>query len=152
MRRLILLIPAVAIVAASCGGSGSTDTSDSQTTGTGLPDSPDRCEVADPAVLAYLSDGFISEDFTMPWGFAVKTTDYPDVWIVAGAVQGPNDIDYGTWAIRAGTWPVDFIAAISVDLIAETVSVWGDDTSIEVSEFTDGVRSAGACAIEKLDG
>jgi hypothetical protein len=149
MRRLVLLTLMFALVLASCGGSSS---SGETTTDTGLPENPDRCEEAPRVVRDHLASGFVSTDMTMPWGFGVKSTDYDDVWIVAGAVQGPDDIDYGTWAIRANTWPDTYLGTVSIDVIAMTVSNWGEGTDIIVTQFTDGVKSAGACATAMLVG
>lgn len=150
MRRLVTVVAALVLVLAAC----SNDSADTGTTpDTGLPDNPDRCEVAPQEVLDYLSTGITSEDVTvpLPWGFTVKSTDYPDVWVVTAGVQIPGDEDFGTWAIRAITWPTDYVGAVAVDEIAKTVSEWGEDTDIIVTNALDGVTSATACAIAKLD-
>lgn len=148
MRRLILLIAALMVVAAAC----STDTIDTGTTpGTGLPEDPERCEVVDQQVLDYLETGLTTEGLDLPWGFSVKSTDYPDVWIVAAGVVGPNDEDFATWAVRAGNWPTEYVGVVSVDEIAMTISSWGEQTDVIITSATNGVKSAETCAIAKLD-
>lgn len=146
MRRLILMIAVLMAVAGACssGDSGST-------TDTGLPDSPDRCEPAPEAVLDYLQTGLTSDDLVIQWGFAVKSTDYPDVWIVTTGIQGPNDEDFATFAIRAGAWPTEYIGAVAVGELSQTISTWGDDVDVIVTPATDGVTSAEACAIARLE-
>lgn len=148
MRRMTLLIAALTVVAAAC----SSDTIDTGTTpGTGLPESPERCEVVDQQVLDYLQTGIVIDGLQLEWGFSVKSTDYPDVWIVAAGVKGPDDEDFATWAIRAGNWPTDYVGVVSVDEIAMTISSWGEQTDVIVTPATSGVKSAESCAIAKLD-
>lgn len=148
MRRLILLIAALLVVVAAC----SSDTSDTGTTpDTGLPEDPERCEVVDQQVLDYLQTGITVEGLDLPWGFSVKSTDYPDVWIVAAGVTGADDEDFATWAIRAGNWPTDYVGVVSVDEIAMTISSWGEQTDVIITPATSGVRSAETCAIAKLE-
>ena len=153
MRRSVLLLMTFAILVAACSSSDDTSSDPAEVTVASLiPESPDRCEEVDPLVLDYLRTGIVVEGITMPWGFAVKSQDYPDVWMVAAAVENDTDIDYGTWAIRAVTWPTDYFGAVSVDEIAKRVSDWGEGIDIEITPAVDGVRSAGACAIARLDG
>ncbi len=148
MRRLIFLTAALMLVVAAC----STDTIDTGTTpGTGLPEDPERCEVVDQQVLDYLQTGVTVEGIDLPWGFSVKSTDYPDVWIVAAGVVGANDEDYGTWAIRAGNWPTEYVGVVSVDEIAKTISNWGENTDVIVTNATNGILSAQTCAIARLE-
>jgi hypothetical protein len=117
-----------------------------------VPESVDRCEEVDPLVLDYLRGGIVVEGITLPWGFTVKSQDFPDVWMVAVAAENDTDIDYGTWAIRAGTWPTEYVGAVAVDEIAVRVSDWGEGTDVIITPAIDGVRSAGACAIARWDG
>ncbi|MGI9528369.1 MAG: hypothetical protein ACR2NG_01555 [Acidimicrobiia bacterium] len=148
MRRLTLLTAALMLVVAAC----STDTIDTGTTpGTGLPESPERCEVVDQQVLDYLQTGITVDDLELVWGFSVQSTDYPDVWIVAAGVQGPNDEDFATWAVRAGNWPTEYVGVVSVDEIAMTISSWGEQVDVIVTPATSGVKSAEACAIARLE-
>lgn len=153
MRRSVVLLVTLAILVAACSSSDDTSSDLAEATiGSLVPESPDRCEEADPLVLDYLRSGIVVEGMTMPWGFAVKSQDFPDVWMVAAAVETDTDIDYGTWAIRAGTWPTDYVGAVSVDEIAKRVSDWGEGIDVIITPAIDGVRSAGACAIARLDG
>lgn len=147
MRRLILVVALVGLFASACSSSSDTGTPPD----TGLPDNPDRCEPAPQQVLDYLSTGLVIEDLTMPWGFAVKSTDYPDVWIVSTGVEGPNDSDIATFAIRAGTWPTDYIGTVAVGEFSQTITNWGEGVDIIVTPATDGVMSAEACAIARLE-
>jgi hypothetical protein len=153
MRRSVLLLIALTMVAAGCSSSGDTSSDAVDVTVASLvPESVDRCEEVDPLVLDYLTTGIVVDGITLPWGYAVKSGDFPDVWMVAAAVENDTDIDYGTWAIRAGTWPTDYIGAVAVDEIAHRVSDWGEGLDVEITPAVDGVRSAGACAIARLDG
>jgi hypothetical protein len=154
MRRLTLLLVAVLVVAVGCISSSDSGgaTGDTDTSGSLVPESVERCEEVDPLVLDYLQTGIVVDGVTLPWGFAVKSQDFPDVWMVAAAVKNDTDIDYATWAIRAGTWPTDYVGAVAVDEIAKRLSNWGDDIDVIITPAIDGVRSAGACAIVRLDG
>ena len=146
MRRLILMGAVLALVVAACSSSDSDSPPD-----TGLPDSPDRCEPAPQEVLDYLATGLVSDELAIEWGFAVKSTDYADVWIVSTGIQGPNDQDFATFAIRAGTWPTDYVGVVAVGELSQTISTWGDDVDIIVTSATDGVTSAEACALARLE-
>ncbi|MGI9665538.1 MAG: hypothetical protein ACR2N2_00325 [Acidimicrobiia bacterium] len=149
MRRLVLITALVALLAAACGSS---DTSDTGTPpDTGLPDSPERCEELDPLVLDHLRSGLIVEA-SLPWGFSVKSTDYDDVWIVTAAVEADalTEKAFGTWAIRAGVWPSSYIGTVEVDEIAMRITDFGDG-SIVVTGATDGVLSAQACAQARIE-
>ena len=147
MRRLILATAVLAMVVAACSSS---DDSGSPPD-TGLPDSPERCEEAPQQVLDYLATGLVSDDLVIEWGYAVKSTDYTDVWIVTTGIQGPNDQDFATFAIRAGTWPTDYVGAVAVGELSQTISTWGDNVDIIVTSATDGVTSAEACALARLE-
>ncbi|MFO7699815.1 MAG: hypothetical protein R6W79_04315 [Acidimicrobiia bacterium] len=146
MRRVVIIIGLTAVLAAGC------STGDSGTTpATGLPENPERCEEADPRVLDFLRTGIVVDEVELPWGFAVKSQDFSDVWIVTAAVEIPGDIDYGTWAIRARVWPESYVGAVSVDEIAMRVSNFGEGTDIVVTNAADGVLSAQSCAIARLE-
>jgi len=116
MRRTIVILIAATLVAAGCssGSSGSP-------TDTGLPPNTDRCEDLSPLVLDFLRTGITMEGVDLVWGYSVKSTDYPDVWIVTAGVEGGDELDYATWAVRAGTWPTDYSGAVSVDELAMTI-------------------------------
>ena len=149
MRRIVVVLMMLALLVSACSSSGS----DGQTTDTGVPESLDRCEETDPRVLDYLRGGLIV-DADIPWGFTVRSGDYPDVWIVAAAIDAPdvlNELAYGTWAIRADVWPTSYIGAVAQDEIAMLVSSFGDEADIIVVESTDGVRSAQDCAAARID-
>jgi hypothetical protein len=146
MRRTIAMVIAAVMLASGC----STGTSDSPPD-TGLPPDTDRCEEVDPLVLDFLRTGITMDGVDLIWGYAVKSTDYADVWIVAAGVEGGDELDYGTWAVRAGTWPTDYSGAVSINELAMTISDWGDQSDIIVTGATNGVYSAEACAIERLD-
>ena len=146
MRRWVLIVAVLALVGAACGSDDSGTTSD-----TGLPDNPERCEPAPQEVLDYLSTGLVSDDLSMPWGFAVKSTDYTDVWIVSTGVEAPDDEDIATFAIRAGTWPTDYIGVVAVDELSQTITTWGEGIDVIVTPATDGVMSAEACALARLE-
>lgn len=154
MRRFTLLLVALAVIATACSSSSDSSGATVGTAASGnlVPESVERCEEVDPLVLDYLQGGIVVEGITLPWGFAVKSQDFPDVWMVAAAVENDTDIDYGTWAIRAGAWPTEYIGAVSVDEIAKRVSDWGEGIDVIITPAIDGVRSAGACAIARLDG
>jgi hypothetical protein len=154
MRRVALLLGVLAVTATGCISSGDSSGATVGTAASGnlVPESVERCEEVDPLVLDYLQGGVVVEGITLPWGFAVKSQDFPDVWMVAAAVENDTDIDFGTWAVRAGTWPTEYIGAVSVDEIAKRVSDWGEGIDIIITPAIDGVRSAGACAIARLDG
>lgn len=147
MRRLIVVVALMGLLGSACGSSSDTGTPPD----TGLPDSPDRCEPAPQPVLDYLSTGLVIDELTMPWGFAVKSTDYPDVWIVSTGVEGPNDSDIATFAIRAGTWPTEYFGAVAVGEFSQTITNWGENVDIIVTSATDGVTSAEACALARLE-
>jgi hypothetical protein len=144
MRRLFIFMLAVAVVPAGC------SSGDSSTPDTGLPPDVARCEELDPLVLDFLRSGLVVDDAVLPWGYSVKSTDYVDVWIVTAGVESGGELDYGTWAIRAGTWPTDYVGAVTVDEIAAEITDFGADSDIIVSDATNGVYSAVACAIARL--
>ena len=146
MRRVILVMAVLMVVAAACSSSDSGSTTD-----TGLPDDPERCEPAPQAVLDYLQTGLTSDELTIEWGYAVKSTDYEDVWIVTTGIQGPNDQDFATFAIRAGVWPTEYIGAVAVGELSQTISTWGDNIDVIVTTATDDVTSAEACALARLE-
>ena len=154
MRRFALLLVALTVISAGCSSSSDSSGEIVGTTSSGnlIPESPDRCEEVDPLVLDYLHSGIVVEGITLPWGYAVKSQDFPDVWMVAAAVENDTDIDFGTWAIQAGVWPTEYIGAVAVDEIAKRVSDWGENIDVIITPAIDGVRSAGACAIARLDG
>ena len=145
MRRLSIFMVAVAVVLAGCSSGDSSSTPD-----TGLPPDVDRCEELDPLVLDFLRSGLVVDDALLPWGYSVKSTDYVDVWIVTAGVESGGELDYGTWAIRAGTWPTDYVGAVTVDEIAAEITDFGADSDIIVTDATNGVYSAVACAIARL--
>ncbi len=145
MRRLFIFMVAVAVVLAGCSSGDSSSTPD-----TGLPPDVDRCEELDPLVLDFLRSGLVVDDALLPWGYSVKSTDYVDVWIVTAGVESGGELDYGTWAIRAGTWPTDYVGAVTVDEIAAEITDFGADSDIIVTDATNGVYSAVACAIARL--
>lgn len=146
MHRIVTMAVAAVLVLSGCGGDDSGSTSD-----TGVPEGAERCEELGPRQLDFLRAGVVVDDVTLPWGYSVKSGDYDDVWIVTAGVQIPDDIDYGTWAVRAGASPTEYIGAVAVDEIAMRISSYGDESDIIVTSATDGVRSAQACALERLD-
>jgi len=146
MRRVLIYVFVVAMVVAGCSSGESGSTPD-----TGLPPNVDRCEELDPLVLDFLRSGLTVDDVVLPWGYSVKSTDYADVWIVTAGVESGGELDYGTWAIRAGTWPTDYVGAVTVDEIAAEISDFGANSDIIVTDATNGVYSAVACAIARLD-
>ena len=151
MRRWILVPALFALIVAACSSGDSSDGGDS-TTDTGPVESVDRCEELDPLVLDFLRSG-LTVDATLPWGFSVKSGDYQDVWIVTAAVEADvlDEAAYGTWAIRAGNWPSEYIGAVAVDEIAKRISSFGDDIDVIVTESTDGVMSVQACTIARIE-
>jgi hypothetical protein len=146
MRRLLLVAATLALITSACGDSDSGTTTD-----TGLPEDPDRCEVVDQQVLDYLSTGLVTDDVSLPWGFSVKSTDYPDVWIIAAGVEDQDQSDYATWAIRAGNWPTEYVGTVAVDELAKLITNWGEGVDVIVTDATNGIKSARACAIARLD-
>ena len=151
MRRWILLVALLALMGAACSSDSSSDGGES-TTDTGPVESVERCEELDPLVLDFLRSG-LTVEASLPWGFSVKSGDYDDVWIVTAAVEADvlAEAAYGTWAIRAGNWPSEYIGAVAVDEIAKQISSFGDEIDVIVSESTDGVMSAQACAIARIE-
>jgi hypothetical protein len=146
MRRWILVVALMALVVAAC-------SSDSgSTTDTGPVEGVDRCEELDPLVLDFLRSG-LTVDASLPWGFSVKSGDYEDVWIVTAAVEADvlDEAAYGTWAIRAGAWPSEYIGAVAVDEIAKQISSFGDDIDVIVSDSTDGVMSVQSCTVARIE-
>lgn len=53
----------------------------------------------------------------------------------------------GIWAIRAGTWLIDYVGAVGVDTIAQVTTTWGESTDIVATSATDGVMAAEACSL-----
>lgn len=146
MRRIVIVAVAAVLMISGCGGDDTSTTSE--------PDSPEEaqsCEDLGPLQLDFLRSGIVVDDVTLPWGYAVKSGDYDDVWIVTAGVQIPDDIDYATWAVRAGATPTEYIGAVAVDEIAMRISSFGDESDIIVTSATDGVRFAQACALERLE-
>ena len=147
--RLAIVAIVFALLIAACGGSSSGAT-------VALSDEA-GCEEAPQQVLDYLTTGFVNDALTLDSGQTVKSGDYPDVWIVAGVLGGAEDLigdtaAIGIWAIRAGTWPTDYVGAVAVDSVAQVTTTWGDDVDLIVTVATDGVRAAEACALENLSG
>lgn len=116
MRRLVPLV-GLAVLVAACGGtSSSTDDGNeaAQNTEAG-------CEEAPQEVLDYLATGFVVDELGFDSGQVVKSGDHPDVWIVAGILTNADGVvgesadneAIGIWAIRAGTWPTDYVGATS---------------------------------------
>ena len=145
--RLAIVTAVFAMIIAACGGS-SSDT-------TMAPSEVAGCEEAPQQVLDYLATGFVNDALTLESGQAVKSGDYPDVWIVAGVLGGAEDLigdtdAIGIWAIRAGTWPTEYVGAVAVDNVAQATTTWGDDVDLVVTSATDGVRAAEACALGTL--
>lgn len=141
--RLVSVCAAFAMLLAACGSSSSGTTE--------APMEAAGCEDAPQQVLDYLATGFVNDDLTLESGQVVKSGDYPDVWIVAGFLGGADDLigdtaAIGIWAIRAGTWPTDYVGATAVDNVAEVTTTWGDSVDIIVTSATDGVRAAELCA------
>ncbi|MEN8114472.1 MAG: hypothetical protein ABFS21_08790 [Actinomycetota bacterium] len=144
MRRTVLVF-VFALILAACGG------------GTSTPSADEVCEEAPQQVLDYLATGFVNDAITFDSGQAVKSGDYPDVWIVAGVLGGADDLigdadAIGIWAIQAGTWPTDYVGSVAVDNVAKATSTWGEEGNYVVNRATDGVVQAEACALASLGG
>ncbi|MEN8233974.1 MAG: hypothetical protein ABFR89_03530 [Actinomycetota bacterium] len=143
MRRTILVV-VFALLLAACGGSST-------------PSAEEVCEEAPQEVLDYLATGFVNDAITLESGQAVKSADYPDVWVVAGILGGADDLigdadAIGLWAIQAETWPTDYVGAVAVDNVGKATTTWGESGNFVVNRATDGVVKAEACALASLNG
>lgn len=142
--RAVIAVAVFSVLIASCASSSSETTV--------APAESIGCEDAPQQVLDYLATGFVNDALAFKSGQTVKSGDYPDVWIVAGALDNSQDLvgdaeAIGIWAIRSETWPTEYVGAVAVDNIAQVTTTWGESTDIIVTSATDGVMAAEACAL-----
>ncbi len=111
-----------------------------------------RCVPASELQLAVIQDGLddISRSNFVKAGWAVKSTDFKNVWIVAAMIYGPGmekGVGPGIWAISGD--PDNPGIILSVDNYAKEFSIWPDasKTSADIRITADGVGDTMRCAL-----
>ena len=154
MRHLAIVV-AAGVVVAACSGSADSSGDASAIPDTGVPENPERCLEAPQPVLDHLATGLVIDGGSLLMGYAVQSNDFGGlVYMVAAEVH--NDVDFSaegdvaTWGVRYANVAGDsVVGVISIEGdLSQLVSDWGEDLDIVVTRFSDGVRSAGACALE----
>jgi hypothetical protein len=108
-----------------------------------------RCVPASDTRLAAISDGLtVSGGGSLSDGWAVKSTDYVNVWFVAARIHGPgmDGTNVGIWATHDPDTDTGTIMAVGA--FATQFSDWGDGskTKAEVTTASDGARDAERCS------
>ena len=111
------------------------------------PDS--RCEAVSQAMLDLIDDQLTVDGGSLRNGFAVKSEDYENVYMIAADIQGPgmdDDGQVGVWAAN-GLEPEGSLIILAVDGLAKEFSDWfdGDQTDAQLSLADDGVDEAREC-------
>jgi hypothetical protein len=108
-----------------------------------------RCEKVSSALLNAIAEGLtVTGGGTLRSGYAVKSKDFAEVYMVAADIQGvgtEGDSDIGVWATNS----LDGAGLIfAVDGHAKEFSDWGhgDTTDANITQSSDGVSEAKECA------
>jgi hypothetical protein len=109
-----------------------------------------RCVPATSAQMANIRAGVQGDSpkNDVKTGYAVKSHDFANVWMVAAKIYGPsieNGAGPGVWAISGD--PNAPGLTYAVDGYAKSFSDWGDasKTDAAITSFSDGVQEAKAC-------
>lgn len=107
---------------------------------------PSRCVPASTAQMESIRAGVTGE---LRSGWAVKSNEFQQVWMVAAMPYGPGmEVGGGSavWAVAGSPDKPDAVA--SVNAVAKAISDWPDasKTSVAIDLTTDGVQEAKACA------
>lgn len=113
-----------------------------------------RCVPATDAEISTISAGLVKVADGPMWlgeGWAVKSKDYKNVWMVAAYIYGNGEemekgVGPGVWA--HGGEQDDPRMILSAEAFARNFSTWerGDTTDAEISILSDGVKEAIQCA------
>jgi hypothetical protein len=152
MRIRLAGLACAALMLAACGG---TETSETDTTtrppeATAAPTTErSRCERVSSAMLNAIAEGLtVTGGGTLRGGYAVKSTDFSKVYMVAADIQGTGmegNGEVGVWATNS----LDGAGLIfAVDGLAKEFSDWGhgDTTDANITLSSDGVSEAKECA------
>jgi hypothetical protein len=120
-------------------------------TSTNVPTAtPSRCVVASPGQMEAIRSGVksIQESNNVETGWAVKSNDFKNVWMVAAEITGPNLEDVtsiGVWAISGDPGSPGMI--LSVNGFAKEFTPYPDasETDANITIADDGVRQAEQC-------
>lgn len=156
MIRTALTLTAAGLLLAGCGGSDTADVDEPRAAAratqapapVATPERSARCLDVDPAKLAALAEGAESDvgGLTFTDGAAVKSSDYGEVYMIAGRFNAPGvDGEVGVWAsnsLNAGEG-----VYMSVDGFAQQFTVWpdADTTDANITQSADGVSEAREC-------
>jgi len=139
---VIIGLAALTLIAGACSDSSSTS-SDSQLAS--------RCQPASAAQMANIRAGVegVQASNTVKAGFAVKSRDLANVYMVAAKLYGPNmenGAGPGVWAISGD--PSAPGLTLAVDGYAKSFTDYPDasKTQAAITLATDGVQEARACA------
>jgi len=107
-----------------------------------LKASPEQLDFIDFAIHDVDSSNYILD------GWAVKSTEFTNVYMVAAKIYGPgieDGTDPAVWAV--GGDPDDPITWLAVDGLAQNFTILPDasKTAAEITLFTDGVQEAKEC-------
>ena len=152
MRIRFMISVACVLTMVGCGGTDTTD-SDNRTQSPQKPAAPTtvvgRCEKVSSALLNAIAEGLtVSGGGTLREGYAVKSKDFSEVYMVAADIQGTGmegNGDIGVWATNS----LDGSGLIlAVDGLAKEFSDWkhGDTTDANITLSSDGVSEARECA------
>ena len=152
MRMRLMIGVACVLTMVGCGGTDATD-SDNRTQSPQKPAAPTtvvgRCEKVSSALLNAIAEGLIvSGGGTLREGYAVKSKDFNQVYMVAADIQGTGmegNSEIGVWATNS----LDGSGLIlAVDGLAKEFSDWGhgDTTDAHITQSSDGVSEAKECA------
>ena len=109
-----------------------------------------RCEEVSQAMLNLIEDQLtVDGGGSLRNGFAVKSEDYENVYMIAADIQGAGldgDGQVGVWAANS-LEPQGSLIILAVDGLAKEFSDWpdGDQTDAQLSLVDDGVDEARDC-------
>ena len=108
-----------------------------------------RCEKVSSALLNAIAEGLtVSGGGTLREGYAVKSNDFAEVYMVAADIQGTGMEGGG----EIGVWATNSLdgggSIFAVDGLAKEFSDWGDGdtTDANITQSSDGVSEAKECA------
>jgi hypothetical protein len=152
VRIRFMIGVACVLTMVGCGGTDTTD-SDNRTQSPQEPAAPTtvvgRCEKVSSAALNAIAEGLtVTGGGTLREGYAVKSKDFNQVYMVAADIQGTGmegNGEIGVWATNS----LDGSGSIfAVDRVAKEFSDWGhgDTTDANITPSSDGVSEAKECA------
>jgi hypothetical protein len=152
MRIRFMISVACVLTMVGCGGTDTTN-NDNRTQSPQKPAAPTtvvgRCEKVSSAVLNAIAEGLtVTGGGTLREGYAVKSKDFNQVYMIAADIQGTGmegNGEIGVWATNS----LDGAGGIfAVDGVAKEFSDWGhgDTTDAHITQSSDGVAEAKECA------